>query len=395
MKTFAGILASMCVVATLYAQKSAVQSAANYLKYEEYEKAKTAIDKAYENPTTSNHYKMWYYRGKVYLEISEKRDYSHLDPKASMKSAESFIKYLETDKKGYYEDGQELLIRSGFELYSDGVAAYKAGKHAEAITFYEMIHTLFPHDEKGNLKRNNVSAESVYQNTYYAAVQMKDYTKAKACLEEMIKLDFNDPIIYLQMSKILLNEKDTAKALKYVEMGRATFDDDKDLINAEMNIYVWQGRSKVLIEKLTEAIEMDPEYELLYFNRGTLLEKNNDLEGAKKDYDKAIAIRPDYFDAVYNRGAMEFNRAIQINNDMNALDVSEQKKYDELKASRDDYLKKALPFLEKAHELEDEDLHTMLALKEIYLRTDNLEKSGSISSKIAAVKEKKKKEKEN
>ena len=51
------------------------------------------------------------------------------------------------------------------------------------------------------------------------------------------------------------------------------FEEDQGLINTEINLYIQLGRTSELIGKLGEAIEIDPENELLFFNRGTIYGK--------------------------------------------------------------------------------------------------------------------------
>ena len=51
------------------------------------------------------------------------------------------------------------------------------------------------------------------------------------------------------------------------------FEEDQSLINTEINLYIELGRTSELITKLGEAIELDSENSLLYFNRGTIYDQ--------------------------------------------------------------------------------------------------------------------------
>jgi len=81
------------------------------------------------------------------------------------------------------------------------------------------------------------------------------------------------------------------------------------------------------------------------------------------------------FDANYSLGALYYNKAVEITEKMNALPVDKMDEYNKLKEERDKWLKKALPYLEKAHKLKPNDLNTVAALREIYMRLGDTEKS--------------------
>ncbi len=56
------------------------------------------------------------------------------------------------------------------------------------------------------------------------------------------------------------------------------------------------------IKDYDKAIEIDPENAMAYNNRGNVKQYLRDLQGAIQDYDKAIEIDPNYATAYNNRG---------------------------------------------------------------------------------------------
>ena len=56
------------------------------------------------------------------------------------------------------------------------------------------------------------------------------------------------------------------------------------------------------IELYTEAIALNPNFEVAYYNRGNAYALQQQYERAIQDYDKAIALNPNYTNAYYNRG---------------------------------------------------------------------------------------------
>jgi len=373
----------MCHFKQLHGQDNNIQSAINYLKYKDIDIAKKYIDKAALFEATANSPKMWLYRGKIYKAMAEDTVWQHLDTNALEKATASFINCIETDTKKRYKDrAANFLFNCAPGLYNIAVVAYSNDQHEKAIRIYRLILDIIPYDKNKNLVRNNISAEILYYNSYLAANKGKDNVKAKSYLQKLMDLNYNDPNIYIYMSQMLLEEKDTATALSFIEKGRGIFEENSGLINEELNIYIMQGKTDILIEKLTNAIANDPEYELLYFNRGTLYDKTGQTQKAIEDYKKALELDPEFFDGLYNLGALHYNAAIEIGKQMIRLSYSQQSKYNKLKNQQDELFTKALPYLEKAYNLNDKDLGTLIALKEIYAKTGNYTKSKEMKQKI-------------
>jgi tetratricopeptide (TPR) repeat protein len=58
----------------------------------------------------------------------------------------------------------------------------------------------------------------------------------------------------------------------------------------------------------TEAIRLNPEYALAYYNRGVVRKDQGDLEGAMQDWSEAIRLNPEDAAAFNNRGAARYQR---------------------------------------------------------------------------------------
>ncbi len=57
------------------------------------------------------------------------------------------------------------------------------------------------------------------------------------------------------------------------------------------------------IQDYTKAIELNPNYNDAYYNRGSAKYEIEDYRGAIEDYNKAIKLNPNSDKAYYNRGA--------------------------------------------------------------------------------------------
>ena len=214
--------------------------------------------------------------------------------------------------------------------------------------------------------------------------ELNDISKSKDYLEQLIALKFNHSSVYVEMSNIYQEEGNTDKALSYLNLGRESLAGDQGIINAEINLYIKLGRTAELIDKLTEAITLDPQNEILFFNRGTIYDQEGEFENAEKDYKSALEINPESFGSNYNIGALYFNSAIEHNNKANSS--SNNKVYKSSKDKANNMFALALPYLEKAHQIDSNDYNTLLSLKQLYYMNGDYKKSDEMKKAIELIK---------
>jgi tetratricopeptide (TPR) repeat protein len=160
-----------------------------------------------------------------------------------------------------------------------------------------------------------------------------------------------------------------------------------------LNYYLQKGEYEKAKENLRLAAEQDPTNEILFFSMGSVydnLSAQYDEEGKAEEakeyqdqaadaYKKAIEIKPDYFDANYNLGAMYFNDGVEKVNEANAVPPSQSKRYKALLDEAKAIFSVGLPYLEKAHEVNPEDTTTIRSLRDIYARLGDDEKTMEMS----------------
>jgi tetratricopeptide (TPR) repeat protein len=375
MKKIKLVLVAFLYVGAVYAQKAKVQTAWNFLKYEQYDKAKEAIDEASADPSTATMEKTWYYRGLIYQGMYKNEKYGNLDPQPLQKAYEYYDKSLEINPKSEYTDDikqRKAVIAN--QIFTTGVEQFNAKNYTAALESFEGVLKISPGDTLSLL------------NAAYSAERSGNSEKAKQYYNQLIDQKFDDAKIYLFLSKIYKAEKDSAKALSVVQMGRQRFPADNNLVIEELNFYLYSGKSKEALDPLNLAISKDDQNPNLYFARGSIYDKLGDAEKAKTDYEKAIALKPDYFDATYNLGAMYFNTGAELANKANAIPPAKVKEYDEAKAKADAKFKEAQPYLEKAYQLNPKDMSTLQSLKQLYARIGELKKAEEMKKAIDELK---------
>ena len=349
--------------------------------------AKEYIDEAFNSESTSNDPKMWNYRAPIYLQIALKKP--ELDKLAIIKATDAHIKCLQKGKKDKIivkkwtskEDILAGLVQCGYKLFNLAIDYYNKGDYKTSLELYDKIFEIVPFDDEDQLKRGNITKETILYNSFFSSNKLKDDAKSKVLLQNLIDINFNEPAIYIHMSDIFKREDNIEKAIEYLSLGRDMFEDDQSIINTEINLYIELGRTSELLKKLGEAIEIDTENSLLFFNRGTIYDQEGQLENAEKDYIKAIELDPSSFGSNYNLGALFFNKAVELNNSANS--TSDNKKYKLLKDQSDVYFNKALPFLESSYSINPKDKNTLLSLKQLYYMKANYKKSDEIKKLLS------------
>ena len=111
-----------------------------------------------------------------------------------------------------------------------------------------------------------------YSNQASDKFMKKDFQGAMSCLNEAVKINPNNPQLYL-------NRGFVSHVLYDYESAMADYN---------------------------QALKINPKFAFAYNNRGVLKVSLNDIEGAMADYETALAINPKYSDVYYNRGNLRY-----------------------------------------------------------------------------------------
>jgi tetratricopeptide (TPR) repeat protein len=388
------VLASLFIGINVSAQKFTIQS----MKMELEDRTKTDGDRDYESlikwseetkehTKTSNNPQMWYYRGLTYLKVSNlNNELSKAHPDAIYIAHDAFQNALETDaKKRVTEDSEANLLNVAIGLYNKGYTAYQTEEYQESYRNFEMAVPLMKYDTEGQLKRNNLTAEVLEQMMAFSAMNGGEDEKAKKALQVLVDKGTAEGSIYANLAKLQLKGGDTTAALSTIMSGKDMNEADKTLINMELDIYLKQGRSKELIEKLNGAIADDPGNTIYYFARAISYEGLGENDKAVADYDKILEIDPEYFDASSNKGVIYLNRVAEIVEELNG--VYKPSIIEKSEAEINIEYKKAIVEFENVFNNNDDMPQAdkvLLAgtMKKIYARLEKMEKYAEMKSFI-------------
>jgi len=383
------------VTVGVFAQNSKVTSAGTYLRsYQQYGfdvndllKAQEAIDVAVEHEATKNSAKAYLTKGRVYAAIASEKAIE--EKNGALRTAkEAFLKVIALEKASekkarYTSDAIDAMSKISNLFYANGFDAYNAGDYANAyIDFNNVVNiNTITRDANDDIA---IDTSAIYA-TANSASKIKKFDEAVNLYNRLIELNYNNPSIFIGLAGVYKEQGNTEKANETINAGLKQFPSDKALNIEKVNILLSSGDQEAAIASMKEAISIDPKNENLYFALAVAYDTQKDYENAIVNYKKAIDLREGYFDAYYNLGAVYYNQAAEKTTEMNELPLDDQANYDRLSGEIDGLFKEALPYLTKAHSLNETDLGSIIALKEIYARTQQFDKSKEMKIKYEEV----------
>lgn len=326
-----------------------------------------------------------------------------LDTVAVATALESFKKaYTTADKKRDKEDAIQGMQRIGGSLSTIGNALLNKGAYIEAYQPLNMmvdIDQFYRDNDEEPLFPDEASLD---QQKYIIAVvarQAGDTDNAMKLHKELYDKGTEEAAIYAGYSQLLFADGQEDEGLKVLSAGREKFPDNSDILFAEINYYIGKQQFDVLEQKLTAAIAQEPDNTGLYNALGNVYmnlsqdstmsqEKSDDyMASSIKYFNEAISREEDNVDAVYSIGSLHFNRAVAKAQEMNGLGTSkaDQTRYDQLNNEINELFTEALPYFERAEKLDPNDRNTLIALKEIYARQNDFEKSNEYKDRLDAL----------
>lgn len=277
----------------------------------------------------------------------------------------SYKKALELDQKGKLnKDLKEVLTKLKYNFISEGLNYYTRKNYASS---YDYFATAI---EVGEMPIVNHVDTAV---VYYAGLSAQlagNMEKAIEMYKKSIALNFtSDGSAYFNLFDAYSSMDKAAEGLQYLEVGFKKYPKNVSLLYALINYYISKGDNpNRVLEYLNEAKIQEPNNASLFFAEGTLLDKLEDFDKAVVAYEKSIELNPEFFDALYNLGALHYNKGVKYLEEANKVPAREFEKYDALMAKANNEFKLSIPYMERAHQIDPEEKGTIETLKNLYFR---------------------------
>ncbi len=375
------------------------------------QEAKTLIDYAVKQSDQKSEPDVWALMGDIYNSFGAYNqgqklldpEFKDLEPNGGMIAFQAYKKALEIEPGG--KNALDGLTQAIGSISTSGLAAYEQGNYQEAFNAFRSvldIHKIL----KENKAESPLDPQEEYDNQIYitgmAAMSAGQQETAKSYIQQLYDKSYDKPSVYDAMYKLTI-DNDVPGAEEILNNSRKKYPDDLGLLFTEINHYLKLQKTDVLEDKLKLAIEKEPENPSLYSTLGNVYDKlyqasykdSNYTEASKyfdlahEYYGKAIEKKEDFSDAIYSLGALYYNKAALVTEEMNALadDYSKEgtKKFNMKKEEVANLFSQALPYFKQVEQLDPNDRNSLIALKEIFARENNFEVSNAMKERLDKV----------
>ncbi len=242
------------------------------------------------------------------------------------------------------------------------------------------------------LKAFQYSGGTNIENLYYACsyyVNANNYDKALKYYLMLIKngietLDSNrQQEIYRNIGLIYSNQGKVNDAIKFLDVVIRENPNDISAMVTRADLSLKINDIESYKRLIRECLTINPNDSDMLFNLGVITSKT-DAAGAEAYYKKAIEIKPDYFNAYLNLAILKLDGEKEIIDEMNKLGTSQKdnKRYEVLKKERVAVFREALPYLEKANELDSDNKDVSRTLLNVYGALEMTDKKNALKAKM-------------
>jgi tetratricopeptide (TPR) repeat protein len=392
----------------VYGQKKELNNAFNFYLNGYLDRAKDAVDKAVLNDETAKDAKAWMYRGNIYLRLADikakaqqferaKKDslekkkpapvltkdqqnemeYANLCSNCAEIAFDAYMKAFELDPKitvgsmGIDNPEKGLQYCAGY-MYSEAIALFEDKKYEDA---YVILLKASKADEK---------LEHITFLLAYTASLTGKTDVAKTNYNSLIRKKTKDVKVYRYLAEVYKSENDTVRMLKVMQDAEPTFfagdSVNKDFALAYSSFLSWAGKADEAADVIERALEKYPDDYILLISYGTELSTDKQYATAEKYLKRALELQPNEYIALFNLGNCYYNNYVDVRNSLKNIDNDAE--YNRLKDEPKRLAELALPYLEKAHELDPKDKSTMSMLRTIYLQLNLTDKYKEIDEKL-------------
>lgn len=395
---------ALCLVASAsFAQKKVVKEAQSIVKgtAPNFDEARTLIKGAMENPETKDMAETWYAAGFIEdQQFSNERTKQILGQQPNEQVMYSalgstlpyFLKSYELDQlpnekgkvKPKFTKKIKDILSTNHVYYINGGAYYFDQKdYQKAYDFFQQYLQIsdLPMFQGEKVAERDSNFMTVQFYAAVAATQLNNRPLAIAALERAKGTDFRANDVYQYLCYEYEQAKDSVNLEKTLKEGMEKFPEEKYYLLSLINNYIYSNRNEQAIEYLNTAISKEPNNAQLYDVMGRVYETGvKDAAKAEEYFKKALDLDPENADILSNLGRVYYNQA--VNKQAEANSINDQQKYQEELSKAKALFEQAMPYFEKAHQINPEARDVMTALRGIYYNLNMGDKFEAIEAEM-------------
>jgi tetratricopeptide (TPR) repeat protein len=384
-------------VGLTFGQKKALNIAKNEIKSQKpnIEDARNSINNALVDPETKDNAETWYVAGMVEnkafdteraKEILGQTPNEDVMYPALVKIYPYFAQSDSLDqlpdakgkvKPKFRKDIKAIMIANRPYYINAGSYFYEKQDYRKAyenFRFYGDMPNLplFEGDAKAFIILPNDTNDIKIR--YYAALSasaIPDDVAATELYTEIKDLGWNENEIYQRLATEYSQKEDTVRFAEVLKQGVDKFPKEPYYILNLINININQGKTDEAVDYLQKAIAVSPDDAQLHDVLGLVYESTKQIDKAIESIRKALEINPEFSEALSHMGRLYYNSGIEARG--TADNISDAKLYTAARKQVDELFREAIPYFEKAYQLNPQDTDAVFALRNIYYSLGNNE----------------------
>lgn len=347
-------------------------SAKLYMQQKQWDKAEASLVK--EVTKNERNEEAWFLLGQVRLEM-----------KKYMEMNEAYTRSLAVGETHKADIARNRLAVWAM-MYNEGVGLYNKGRDTAA--YYEKALDRF--NIAITMQPDSSGTYYVRALTHYAK---QDLQKAAEDLETCLRLDPKSEDsarllgqIYYNQAMDRMQAKDEAGANAMFARSTAAFEKaytanpgNADNITNLIDVYERTKQTDKAMSLTRDAVARDPKNKVFRYAYGVFLLKQEKYPESIEQFGAALDLDPNYTDAVYNLGVAHLNWGVTMKAESDKKAEAERAKNKGKDVKEDlayrEKFKSALPYLEKAAEVREDDASLWQQLGKLYLNLNMKEKS--------------------
>jgi tetratricopeptide (TPR) repeat protein len=223
----------------------------------------------------------------------------------------------------------------------------------------------------------------------YASEAKQDFAGAKASYNQLLGMNYKSVTLYSRLLQMAKMQKNEAEAASVVKDALVAYPANKAFMLEDLNMSLASGKGEDALGKINKSIAADPSNSNLYAVRGSMYDQQKKTDLALLDYKKAVELDPNNFDAQFNLGVYNYNKAADSYTKASKMDLKTyQVSGKKFEVQGKKFFEASVPYFEKALLLQPDDRNTLVSLQKVYFRLGRTADSERLNVKLQTMNKK-------
>lgn len=281
---------------------------------------------------------------------------------------------IEVDKKGvekvkakYSKEMIGSMVGHLNDYNNMAIQCFNEGDYANAFHGWKIYATLAENPTFADAMDKMMPADStlapIIYNQGLAAWQLQDFENAYKCWLHAIQKGYGDKETYDLALAAADRWGNNQAVIEMAAIADQAFPSDFNYIGIIINQYLRDKNYDKAIQVIDQALAKNPQESQYYVIKGVIFEQQEKMDEAQDLYKKAYDLNPENQSAVSRLGFVTFQKAYNAYNDAPADEAEFAKAF---ATTLKPMLLEAVPLLEKAYSLDNNDMYSLRNLATCY-----------------------------